>query len=116
MTTEDDHLPGESWRLKANCIGVDPRLLVPPAVADHAATQRLTGLAKRAGAQCCPDCEVKVECEDFRASHNIWVGVWGGKYYAGDRTRTRLAGGASLTWDPSARVRDPRTGRLTRAL
>jgi WhiB family redox-sensing transcriptional regulator len=61
-------LPGTpAWRLRANCLGVDPELFFP---------QR--GSSTREPKAVCAGCVVREDCLEFAVANGEKWGIWGG--------------------------------------
>ncbi len=76
----------ESWRARANCLGVDPALFFPE-------RGEPTGQAKAV----CAGCSVRAECLDYAIETTARFGIWGGcseaerRVLRGQRARARAA-------------------------
>ncbi len=68
----------QSWRSKANCLGVDPSLFFPP---------KGQSAALRVAKTVCRGCSVREECLTYALDNNVDGGVWGA---TSERERKKL--------------------------
>src|SRR3982074_720444 len=79
-----DHFPIElmdavevpDWKLKANCMGVDPDLFFPE-----------RGMSTREAKEVCRGCVVREDCLEYALANGEKFGIWGG---LSERERRRL--------------------------
>ncbi|MHB8262790.1 MAG: WhiB family transcriptional regulator [Acidimicrobiales bacterium] len=65
-----------SWKLKANCAGVDPDLFFPE-----------RGASTREAKSVCRGCIVREDCLEYAICHGEKFGIWGG---LSERERRRI--------------------------
>ncbi|MCL4433358.1 MAG: WhiB family transcriptional regulator [Actinobacteria bacterium] len=67
---------GLSWKLRANCAGVDPDLFFPE-----------RGASTREAKAVCRGCIVREDCLEYAICHSEKFGIWGG---LSERERRRI--------------------------
>lgn len=66
----------QSWKMRANCMGVDPDLFFPE-----------RGASTRDAKEVCMGCVVREECLEYALNNGEKFGIWGGM---SERERRRL--------------------------
>ena len=67
---------GQPWRLRANCMGVDPDMFFPE-----------RGASMQEAKEVCRGCPVREDCLEFAITHNEKFGIWCG---TSERERRRI--------------------------
>ncbi len=76
MLQDIDDTEEVSWKLQANCAGVDPDLFFPE-----------RGASTKEAKSVCRACLVKAECLEYAIRHGEKFGIWGGM---SERERRRI--------------------------
>ncbi len=72
-----------SWKLRANCAGVDPDLFFPE-----------RGASTREAKSVCRGCIVREDCLEYAICHSEKFGIWGG---LSERERRRIRRAKAIT-------------------
>lgn len=67
---------GPAWKVRANCMGVDPELFFPE-----------RGSSTREAKEVCRGCVVREDCLEFAIANGEKFGIWGGM---SERERRRV--------------------------